>query len=82
MVSAVRKGEIKCCGGSVGGEVPALMDWGGLHGGCGLCIGLGRNSRVIQKIQTARPKAQGQETRCFSNTDNSSRLAIAGYEGT
>lgn len=62
MVSAVRKGEIKCCGGSVGGEFPALMDRGGLHGRCGLCRGLGRNSRMIQKMRTARPKAQGQET--------------------
>lgn len=82
MVSAVRKGEIKCCGGSVGGRCPSIDGLGRLHGGCGLCMGLGRNSRVIQKMQTARPKAQGQETRCFSNTDNSSELAIAGYEGT
>lgn len=42
MVSAMRQVQIKCCGGSVEGEIPALVDHGGLRGGCGLCMGLGR----------------------------------------
>lgn len=58
----MRKIQIKCCGGSVEGEIPALVDQGGLHGGCGLCMGLGRNSRMVQKMRAAGPKVQSQET--------------------
>lgn len=47
MVSVVRKGEIKCCGGFVGGEFSALMDRGGFYGRCGFCRGFGRNLRMI-----------------------------------
>lgn len=40
MVSAMRKVQIKCYGGSVDGEIPVVGRSGELHERCGFCMGL------------------------------------------
>lgn len=45
MVSAMRKVQIKCYGGSAEGDIPVVVDQGGLHERCGFCMGLEGNKR-------------------------------------
>lgn len=59
MVSAVRKVQIKCYGGSADGEIPVVGRSGELHERCGFCMGLEGTRRECSRAWEKQDQRHG-----------------------